>query len=50
MPNAQSKNHDVGTRLQGLALMEAGIAVKIITAITELFKQSVDRLDKQTRE
>ena len=34
MSNAQSINHNDGTRLQALALAEAGIANKIVTAIT----------------
>ena len=35
-PSAQSINHDNNIRLQALALAEAGIAVKIITAITKI--------------
>lgn len=50
MSNAQSKNYDVSTRLQGLTLQEADIAVKIITVITELFRHIIIRLNKQTRE
>ena len=49
MPNAQSINHDNGTRLQALALAEAGIAIKIVTAITEISRQTVSRLQKQAR-
>ena len=35
-PSAQSINHDNDTRLQALALAEAEIAFKIITAMTEI--------------
>ena len=48
-PSAQSINHDNGTRLQTLALAEAEIAVKIITAITEISRWIVSRLQKQAR-
>lgn len=44
MPRAQSINHDDGTRLQALALAEAGIATKIVTAITEISRWTVSRL------
>ena len=33
MPNPQSVNHDDGVRLQALALAEAGIGIKTITAM-----------------
>ncbi len=36
MKNAQSINHDLGVRLQALALIEYGIAAKIIAAICEI--------------
>ena len=49
MPNAQSINHDNGTRLQALALAEAGIASKIVTAITEISRFTISRLQKQAR-
>ena len=49
MPNPQSVNHDDGVRLQALALAEAGIDTKIITAITEISRQSISRLQKQAR-
>ena len=49
MPNAQSINHDNGTRLQALALAEAGIASKIVTAITEISRYTISRLQKQAR-
>ena len=49
MPNAQSINHDDGTRLQALALAEAGIANKIVTAITEISRHTVKRLQNQAR-
>ena len=49
MPNAQSVNHDDGTRLQALALAEAGIAVKIVTAITGISRSTISRLQKQAR-
>ena len=48
-PNAQSINHDPGTRLQALALIEAGIASKIMTAITEISRQTIKRLQNQAR-
>ena len=50
MPNAQSINHDSGTRLQALALAEAGIATKIVTAITEISRQTIARLKTQARD
>ena len=50
MPNAQSVNHDSGTRLQALALAEAGIATKIVTAITEISRQTIARLKTQARD
>ena len=50
MPNAQSVNHDLGTRIQALALAEAGIAVKIVKAISQLSHQTIYRLKKQARE
>ena len=50
MPNAQSINHDDGTRLQALALVEAGMAHKIVTAITEISRRSIGRLQKQARD
>ena len=50
MPNAQSVNHDDGTRMQALALYEYGIAHKIITAITKVSKSSIYRLKAQARE
>ena len=50
MPNAQSVNHDADTRMQALALAEAGIAVKIVKAISELSHQTIYRLKKQARE
>ena len=50
MPNAQSVNHDDGIRLQALVLTEAGIAIKIVTAITEISRQTVGRLRKQARD
>ena len=43
-PSAQSINHDNGTRLQALALAEAGIPVKIITAMTEISRWTISRL------
>ena len=49
-PSAQSINHDNGTRLQALALAEAGIAVKIITAMTEISRWTIIRLQKQARD
>ena len=55
MPNIQSKlntqsiNHDNGIRLQALALTEAGIVNKIITAITEVSRFTINRLQKQAR-
>lgn len=53
MPNIQSKpqsiNHDDGTRLQALALAEAEIANKIITAITEISRFTINRFQKQAR-
>ena len=49
MPNPQSVNHNNGVRLQALALAEAGIDTKIITAITEISRQSISRLQKQAR-
>ena len=36
MPNPQSVNYNAGIRLQALALAEAGIAIKIITATTKI--------------
>ena len=50
MPNAQSVNHDAGTRLQALALAEAGIAYKIITAITEISRYSIKRYQSQAQD
>ena len=50
MPNAQSVNHDPDTRLQALALIEQGIAIKIIEAVTQLSNSSIYRLKKQARE
>ena len=50
MPNAQSVNHDLGTRMQALALAEHGIAVKIVEAVTQLSNQTIYRLKKQARE
>ena len=50
MPNAQSVNHDDGTRIQALALAEAGIATKIVIALTEISRQTINRLQKQARE
>ena len=50
MPNAQSVNHDDGTRMQALALAEAGIAQKIITAITKIHRSTISRLKKQARD
>ncbi len=47
---AQAVNHDDGTRLQALALAEAGIATKIVTAITEISRFTVSRLKKQARD
>ena len=44
MPNAQSVNHDPGTRLQALALAEAGC--KTYQAITKVSRQSVSRYRK----
>ena len=49
-PSAQSINHDDGTRLQALALAEAGIAVKIITAMTDISRWTISRLQKQARD
>ena len=49
-PSAQSTNHDNGTRLQALALAEAGIPVKIITAMTEISRWTISRLQKQARD
>ena len=49
-PSAQSINHDNGTRLQALALAEAGIPVKIITAMTEISRWTISRLQKQARD
>lgn len=48
-PNAQSVNHDPGTRLQALALIEAGIATKIVTAISTVSRQTIARLQAQAR-
>ena len=48
-PNAQSVNHDTGTRMQALALAEAGIAVATIIAITGISRYSITRLRKQAR-
>ena len=50
MPNNQSVNHDLGTRIQALALAEQGIAVKIVEAITQMSHQSIYRLKKPARE
>ena len=50
MPNVQSVNHDDGTRMQALALAEAGIAQKIITAMTEISRYSISRLKKTARD
>ncbi len=50
MPNTKSINHDDGTRLQALALVEAGMAYKIVTAITEISRRSIGRLQKQARD
>ena len=47
--SAQSINHDNNIRLQALALAEAGIAVKIITAMTEISRWIISRLQKQAR-
>ena len=49
-PSAQSINHDVGIRLQALALAEAGIPVKTITAMTEISRWTISRLQKQARD
>lgn len=49
MSHTQNVNHDDGTRLQALALAEAGIAVTIITAINEISRQTISRLQKQAR-
>jgi hypothetical protein len=50
MPNAQSVNHDLGQRLQALALAEFGVAQTVVTEITGLSRSSVSRLKKQARE
>lgn len=50
MPNKQSINYDPGTRLQALALAEAGIPLPIIQAVTQLSRQSIYRLKRQARE
>ena len=56
MPNIQSKpstqsiSHDNNTRLQTLALAEAEIAIKIITAITKISRWTISRLQKQARD
>ncbi len=50
MPNKQSINYDPGTRLQALALAEAGIPLPIIQAVTKLSRQSIYRLKRQARE
>ena len=49
-PGAQSINHDNGTRLQALALAAAGIPVKNITAMTEISRWTISRLQKQARD
>ena len=46
---AQTINHDDETRLQALALAEADIATKIVTAITEISRFTISRLQKQAR-
>ena len=50
MLNAQSVNHDDGTRIQALALAEAGIATKVVTALTKISCQTINRLQKQACE
>ena len=50
MPNAQSKNHEVGTRLQALALIEAGVAQKTVTAITGISRTTIKRLQEKAKE
>ena len=50
MPNAQSVSHDVGTRLQALALVELGVPLEHIKAITLMSSKSVYRLKRQARE
>ena len=50
IPNAQSVNHDDGTRIQALALTKYGITHKIITTITKVSKSSIYRLKAQARE
>ena len=45
--NAQSINHHDGTRVQALPLAEAGIATRIVTALTEVSRQTIKRLPKQ---
>lgn len=50
MPNAQSIDHNDETRLQALALVEFGIANKIVTVIIEISRRSIGRLQKQVRD
>ena len=50
MPNAQSVNHDDGTRMQALALAEYGVHHKIITALTKITKSSIYRYKAQARQ
>ncbi len=50
MSNPQSVNHDDGTRLQALTLIEAGIAHQIITAVTDISRRTINRLQKKARD
>ena len=50
MPDTQSVNHNLGTRLQALALAEQGIAIKIVEAVCQFSNQTAYRLRKQARE
>jgi hypothetical protein len=45
----QSRNFDVGTRLQALTLAEHGIAVKIVQAVIEVIIRIISELKRKAR-
>ncbi len=49
LSRSQSRNFDVGTRLQALTLAEHGIAAKIVQAVTEMVIRIISELKRKAR-